>query len=155
MLTSIDFYKAGHREQYPLGTQVVMHNLTPRSNKIMLQSYPDHDGKVVVLLQHVFKQLIEKWDNEFFNQPLEKVMKKYKRRIDCSLGTITFDHIKALHELGSLPIQVIGLPDGTLADVGTPIYVLWNYVDEAEFFWVPNYLETQISAMSWKGSYSG
>lgn len=150
MLTAIDFYKADHRSQYPLGTQMVYSNLTPRSNKIMKRTYPDHDDKVVVLLRPAIARMVEGWQRDFFDKPLKEVLAKYKNRMDKSLGpgAITFDHIKALHELGYLPIAINTIPDGATVKVGTPVFTMFNTVPD--FFWITNYLETQLSAMTWR-----
>lgn len=151
VLTAIDFYKAGHRQQYPVGTTEVYSNFTPRSTKHLNVEKDLYDGKVVFFgLQAFLKSfLMEAFDATFFKQPLEKVLKQYKRRMDTSLFT-DFDvsHIEALHKLGYLPIRIKALPEGSKVKPGVPVFTIVNTIPE--FFWLTNYLETVISAEIWK-----
>jgi len=144
-LNQIDFYKADHRSQYPVGTELVFSNLTPRKSI---------DGKVddVVFfgLQYFIKEyLMFKWNKYFFEEPKEKVVNDYKRRIETSLGkgAITFEHIEALHDLGYLPIEIKALPEGSLIPFKVPCLVIYN--TKPEFFWLTNYLETILSCVLW------
>ena len=144
-VNQIDFYKADHRSQYPKGTELVFSNLTPRKSI---------DGKVneVVFfgLQYFIKEyLIFKWNKYFFEEPKEKVVNDYKRRIETSLGkgAITFEHIEALHDLGYLPIEIKALPEGSLIPFKVPCLVIYN--TKPEFFWLTNYLETILSCVLW------
>lgn len=151
VLNAIDFYKAGHRLQYPAGTQEVYSNFTPRSVKHLNVEKDLYDGKIVFFgLQAFIKSfLIEAFDESFFNQPLEKVLKQYKRRMDTSLFT-DFDvsHIEALYKLGYLPIRIKALPEGAKVYPGVPVFTIVN--TQPEFFWLTNYLETVISSEVWK-----
>lgn len=141
----IDFYKADHRSQYPKGTEVVFSNLTPRKSR--------NEGiKEVVFfgLQYFVKEyLIERWNEDFFKQPKEKVVADYKRRIETSLGkgAITFEHIEALHDLGYLPMEIKALPEGSLIPMRCPCLVMFN--TKKEFFWLTNYFETILSCVIW------
>ena len=151
VLTAIDFYKAGHRLQYPAGTTEVYSNFTPRSIKHLNVEKDLYDGKIVFFgLQAFIKSFLqEAFDESFFKQPLDKVLKQYKRRMDTSLFT-DFDvsHIKALHELGYLPIRIKALPEGVKVKPGVPVFTIVNTVPE--FFWLTNYLESVLSAEIWK-----
>lgn len=151
VLTAIDFYKAGHRQQYPEGTTEVYSNFTPRSVKHLNVEKDLYDGKIVFFgLQGFVKSFLQQAFNEtFFSQPLEKVLKVYKRRMDTSLFT-NFDvsHIEALHKLGYLPIRIKALSEGAKVKPGVPVFTVVNTLPE--FFWLPNYLETVISAEIWK-----
>ena len=62
------------------------------------------------------------------------------------------DHIQALHELGYLPLRFYALPEGTSSPLNCPQIVVTNTLPE--FFWLPNYLETIMSAVLWKPSTS-
>lgn len=150
-LDSIDFYKAGHRLQYPVGTFEVYSNFTPRSVKHLNIEKDLYDGKIVFFgLQAVIKTFLQdSFDESFFKQPLAKVLKQYKRRMDTSLFT-DFDvsHIEALHTLGYLPIRIKALPEGVKVKPGVPVFTIVN--TKAEFFWLVNYLETALSAEIWK-----
>lgn len=144
-LTAIDFYKADHRRQYPIGTQVVYSNFTPRASRTA--------NKEVVFfgLQYFIQEfLIDTWNEGFFKQPKEEVVAAYKRRMDTSLGegAIPIEHIEAIHDLGYLPIRIKALPEGTIVPVRIPVFTIEN--TNPEFFWLTNYLESVISCMVWK-----
>ncbi|SBS28515.1 putative nicotinate phosphoribosyltransferase [Marinomonas spartinae] len=150
-LTAIDFYKADHRRQYPAGTEYVYSNFTPRSSRLapVLEGFDDR--VVFVGLQGYIKRfLIDTWNENFFNQPKEKVVAKYKRRMDTSLGegAIPVDHIEALHDLGYLPLEIKALPEGSRVNIKVPMFTIVNTLPE--FYWLTNYLETSLSAEIWK-----
>lgn len=149
-LTQTDFYKFGHRLQFPKGTTMVYSNFTPRSNNH--SNLPDNNDHIVFFgLQFYIKEFLqETWNDGFFNQPKEKVIKEYKRRCDNSLGkdSIATDHFEALHDLGYLPIEINALPEGSRVSIKTPCLTIHN--THPEFFWLTNYLETSLSAYLWK-----
>jgi len=145
-LCLIDFYKADHRRQYPIGTEYVYSNWTPRMSRIF-------GVKDVVFfgLQYFIKEyLMHRFQKYFFDLPKEKVVADYKRRMDTSLGNgaIPVDHIEALHDLGYLPIEIKALPEGTRVPLRTPMLTIINTLPE--FFWLTNYLETLMSSILWK-----
>ena len=146
-----DFYKTGHIKQYPPKTQFVYSNFTCRSDR-WANVLPDFDHKTVFFgLQGMCQWLlIDLWNREFFHQPKSHVLNKYKRRMDNALGkgAVSVDHIAALHDLGYLPIEIKAVPEGSRVDVRVPMFTIEN-TDE-NFYWVTNYLETQISAEMWK-----
>lgn len=147
-LTCIDFYKAGHRQQYPKGTSLVVSNLTPRSGHHA--NVANKDGIIFFGLQYFIKEFLQEiWNDNFFKLSKEIVVANYKRRMDTSLGidAIPIDHIEALHDLGYLPIEIRALPEGTFVPVGVPCLTIMNTLPE--FFWLTNYLETVLSAYLW------
>lgn len=150
-LMSIDFYKADHRRQYPEGTEYVYSNFTPRSSRLanMLEGY---DDRIVFLGLQVYikRVLIGQWQTAFFDQPKDKVLSKYQRRMDNALGegAVTVEHIAALHDLGYLPIRIKALEEGSRVNMKVPVFTVINTLPE--FFWLTNYLETSISAEVWK-----
>jgi nicotinamide phosphoribosyltransferase len=149
-LACTDFYKIGHINQYPKGTEMVYSNMTARSSKHADTIY---DGKFVINfgLQYVIEKfLVEGWDRNFFERPLEEVINRYERRISATLGEPYADssHIKALHQLGYLPILIKALPEGAKVPVGVPLFTIQNTIPE--FFWLTNFLETGLSSMLWK-----
>lgn len=148
MITPIlykDFYKTDHRRQYPKGTELVYSNLTARTSRI-----PGIDKVVVFGIQYFIKDyLIRRFTDGFFNQPKEKVIAQYKRRMDNSLGkdSISTDHLEALHDLGYLPVEIKALPEGSLCPLRVPLMTIKNTLPE--FFWLTNFLETLISTVVW------
>ncbi len=146
-----DFYKTGHVAQYPDGTSLVYSNFTCRSDRLA-DVLEDFDHKVVFFgLQGVVQYLLrDAWNEEFFARPKEQVVARYARRMDRSLGRGKVDarHIAALHDLGHLPVLVKALPEGSRVDMRVPLFTIQS--THPDFFWVTNYLETQISAEVWK-----
>ena len=142
---AIDGYKVDHRSQYEPGTEVIFSNWTARASRV-----PGVNYLVLFGLQYFIKKyLIEEWNTNFFQQPLEKVMHEYKRRINSYLGpdAITFDHISDLHALGYLPLAIRALPEGTKVPLRIPSVVLYN--TDKKFFWLTNYFETLLSNILW------
>lgn len=151
-LTQVDWYKPSHRPQYPVGTEMVYSNFTPRSGNIFRQQWPEWDGKIVWAGGQGFIKefLIEQFNEGFFNQPEDKVIAAYKHRCDTSLGegAVDMEPFRALHRLGYLPIEIKSLPEGSLVPEKVPVLTIKNTLPE--FFWLTNYLETVMSAALWK-----
>jgi nicotinamide phosphoribosyltransferase len=150
-LTMIDGYKADHRRQYPVGTESVYSNFTPRSTKHLPQVV-DNDGKVVFFgLQFFIKDfLIDAWTEGFFKKDRATAVVQYKRRLDNYLGpdAVPVDHIGELHDMGFLPLSVRALPEGTVVNPKTPVFVI--HETHKKFYWLVNYLESIISDYVWK-----
>ncbi len=141
----IDFYKSGHIYQYPKGTELVFSNFTPRASRI------DGIDRVVFFgLQYFVKEyLLDQWQRNFFDKTFSHLEKKYLNRMDNALGegVVGTDHLRALHELGYLPIEIRAVKEGSRIPLRMPMLVLWN--TKPEFFWLTNYLETVLSATLW------
>lgn len=143
--TQIDGYKVDHRRQYPDGTQLIASNLTPRGSR-----RPNTTKVVFFGLQYFVKEyLIRQWDTNFFQQPLDKVIARFTRRIRNYLGPnkVGHAHIEALHKLGYLPISIRALPEGSVYRLRVPCLLIHNTLPE--FFWLTNYLETILSTTVW------
>jgi len=140
-----DGYKADHRRQYVDGTEQVFSNGTARQARD-----PRFKATVVFSLQAFVQDLKDRWQTEFFEQPKEKVVKAYKRRMDNYLGkdAVPVDHIAELWDLGYLPLRIKALPEGTLCPIGVPMYTITN--TQPEFFWLTNFLETTMSCNTWQ-----
>ena len=140
-----DGYKVDHRTQYPVGTELVYSNWTPRKSRVK-----GVDKVVFFGLQYFIKKYLqEEFDNNFFKKPKAEVVKKYQRRISAYLGpdAITYDHIEALHDLGYMPVEIKALPEGMLVPMRMPMFTLKNTLPE--FFWITNFLETILSCIIW------
>lgn len=151
-ITAFDFYKADHRRQYPVGTDMVYSNFTPRSDRLANVLRNQWEGKIVFAgLQALLIQFfIREFNDKFFNQPKEKVVKAFARRMLTSLGpnNIGTSHIEALHDLGYLPICVKALPEGSRVPMKVPVMTIKN--THPDFFWLTNAFETILSAGLWK-----
>ncbi|HEY9683283.1 MAG TPA: nicotinate phosphoribosyltransferase [Oculatellaceae cyanobacterium] len=146
----IDFYKVGHIDQYPSGITQIWSNWTPRTSRIKEQKTVVHFG-----LQYFIKKiLIEVFANEFFQIELNEVIKHYSAVMQATLGLQTprTDHIANLHQLGYLPLDIYSIPEGNSTPLNCPSIVLTN--THPDFFWLPNYFETMLSAYLWKPSTS-
>lgn len=140
-----DFYKTGHRQQYPPKTEYVYSNWTARYARDVR-----YQGVVVFGIQYLCKKyFLDHFAHQFFLKTETEVVEKFKRRMDTSLGPneIGVDHIKALHRYGRLPIIVKALPEGTVCPLRVPIATFRN--SHPDFYWVTNFLETLISNVLW------
>lgn len=148
---AIDFYKSGHIYQYPKGITRVYSNSTPRRSR---REGPN-EGIIFFGLQwFILSKLIYWWNTKFFKADIDEICAYYQRRMDNALGkgVVNTEHIRALHKLGYLPICIKALPEGTLVPYRIPAFVVYN--THPDFFWLTNYLETQISSNTWKASTS-
>lgn len=144
-VSSKDFYKVGHREQYPLGTTKIVSNLTPRSSRMNGVNEVVWFGLQSFLMQN----MLEEWDSFFTDDGVEQII-NYEHTVQQSLGQPNFkaDHFRDLHKLGHLPIEVRALREGTKVPLRVPCMTISN--THPDFFWLTNDLETQISAGVWK-----
>lgn len=145
-LLLLDSYKAKHHLFWPEGTSYVYSNMTARKSRIK-----GCNEVVVFGLQYFIKNiLIERFNNDFFNLPLEQVIEDYKRVIDYHLGEdlIGLEKVKQLHKLGYLPLIIKSVPEGELCPIGVPILTVAN--THPDFSWLTNYIETVLSTATWQ-----
>lgn len=147
-----DGYKLGHGPMYRKGTEEVLANLTPRTDKIYARTATKfYDGKLVwVGGEAAVSEIHENWQKSFFSQPKAEVIREYAEFIAAYLGRElpTIAQMAELHDLGYLPLEFRGLPEGTLVPMGVPVMTIRNTLPE--FFWLVNYHETPVSCMTWK-----
>jgi nicotinamide phosphoribosyltransferase len=151
--TATDSYKLSHAKMYPKNTSFVYSNFTPRSNKLF--NAPDAFKKNYIIwygLQGTLKALKEFWDENFFNSSWEDVEEQFTRGTAPFTGDYPVDlkQIRALHNLGYLPIEVKSLPEGAKVKIGVPVFTICNTLPQ--FYWLTNFLETDISTESWKAA---
>ncbi len=141
----IDFYKAVHAEMLPKDITKSVSYFTPRMSRV------ERWDKVVMFgLQGFIKTyLIDYFNEEFFQKPFEEVIGEYKRIMDATLGVEAYkiEKVEKLHKLGYLPIEIIALPEGTRVPMHVPMFGIAN--THPEFAWLPQSLESLISAESW------
>lgn len=141
----IDYYKAVHAEMLPQKMTRSVSYFTPRMSRI------DRWDRVVMFgLQGMIKTyLIDYFNRMFFERPFEEVIAEYKRVLDNTLGAEVYgiDKIEKLHRLGYLPIEIVALPEGTRVPVHVPMFGITN--THPAFAWLPQALESLISAESW------
>lgn len=147
-----DGYKLDHISQYVEGTTRVYNNFTPRSDKLARVVRGHFDGTVVFFgLQMAIMEWHRRWQTQFFDQPKEKVLKAYIRRVKHYAGQDNGDYgismMSALHDLGYLPIRIKALPEGSKVPMRVPCFMMNNTHDN--FAWLVNYSETYFSTMVW------
>ena len=144
-LLMIDFYKATHAEQYPLGMTRIYSPYTPRMSRL------DDVNQVTYFGGQAFckEYLIKAFNEYFFNRPLDEVVAEYTRVLNHTLGPGTYsaEKIIRLHRLGYLPIAMYAVPEGTRTKIGVPQSVFVN--THEDFAWLTNTLETAYSAYMW------
>ena len=144
-ITLCDGYKLDHRRQFPVGTQRIYSNFTPRGSRVAGQE------KVVFFgLQYFLNEYLGRLANEtFFAQPKAQVLAKYQRLLDRYFGPndIGVRHIADLHDYGRIPLEFFALPEGTHVPLRCPMFTLMNTHDD--FFWMTNYIETILSSVIW------
>jgi nicotinamide phosphoribosyltransferase len=140
-----DFYKQSHRNQYPVGTEKVYSTWTPRGTRM-----EGVDEVVLFGLQGFIKKyLVDYFNDNFFNKPLEKVRESFRRMLKYTLGgEPDLIHIEELHKLGYLPIKIKALKEGELVPTRVPCITIEN--TEPKFFWITNFLETLMSCELWQ-----
>lgn len=138
-----DGYKVGHKFQYPADTQYVYSNWTPRKSRV-----EGVKGAILFGVQYFVREYLQRqFEENFFEQPKDTVLRAYKRRIDNYLGPTNIDHIANLHDFGRLPLLVKALPEGTRVPFRVPALTVVN--THPEFFWLTNMLETLMSNILW------
>lgn len=140
-----DGYKLDHRRQYPEQTTLVYSNWTPRKSRLK-----GINEVVFFGLQYCIQNyIIDDFNANFFRQPKEKVIKKYKNTINHYLGnnSVGTKHIEDLHDLGYIPLIIKALDEGALVPIKVPMFTMYN--TKPEFFWLTNYFETLISTTIW------
>jgi nicotinamide phosphoribosyltransferase len=139
-----DFYKVGHPQMQPEGTEFVYSNFTPRSNKYS----PTKSDKVVVFgLQAFLKQIVPYFQRNFFDRSKQAVMDEYDQFMQNTIGRIQLCKIAALHDLGYLPLHFKSIEEGKRVNIGIPITTITNTVPG--FGWLVQYIETIFLCNSW------
>lgn len=109
-------------------------------------------NEVVSFGQQMFIKefLIGYFNDNFFSQPKEKIVKDYSRFVKFTLGDQNPEtkHIEDLHDLGYLPLLIKSIPEGTLVPIRVPMLTIEN--TDKRFYWLTNYLETLMSSVLWQ-----
>ncbi len=141
----IDFYKAVHAEMLPKYITKSVSYFTPRMSRVKMW-----DKVVMFGLQGFIKTyLCDYFNEEFFNKDFDEVIGEYKRIMDATLGVDAYkiEKIEKLHRLGYLPIEIVALNEGVRVPMHVPMFGITN--THPDFAWLPQSLESLISAESW------
>lgn len=146
-----DFYKPSHISMYDKRSEIVQDNMTPRNAKHFIH-FADNDHRVMMAgLQGFIKWfLIDMFNENFFKMKKEDAIAQYKEICDLSIGPNMVETwgFEKLHDLGYLPLEIRSIPEGTLSPVQVPLFTIQN--THPDFYWLPNFLESVISAETWK-----
>lgn len=146
-----DYYKIGHPFMQPPKTTRVYSTWTARSNKY----HPGCEKTVVFGYQYTIRRFFKEFfDENFFSVPIEQLEDEYNEMISATFNPkyADFSKFRKLHELGYLPITVMGLPEGSIIPIGIPDHVIYN--THPDFAWLPQYLEDIWSSNNWLPSTS-
>lgn len=151
-----DGYKVYHMQQIPKAVKSVYGNLTARGdkyfNRVFHQTMPfsDINNSYVAFGMHQAMTEIENIFNvSFFDLSFDEAIENFKNDISNYIGyeDILEENMKALHEVGHLPITVKTVYEGDLLPMNSPCMVIET---EEGFSWLFGYLETLITNMTWK-----
>ena len=146
-----DFYKITHRMFYPEGTTEIYSTWTPRSSQYFSAKTDFAVGFGFQLF--IKKYLMDYFDKNFFGRTEDEVASEYEYIIKNTLGgDVDASHIRALHRLGYLPLEIKSVPEGTKVPIKVPSLTIRN--TQPEFYWLTNYLETIMSSELWMPSNS-
>ena len=145
-LLKSDGYKQVHAEQFPKGLVRLVSYMTPRKSRLK------SSNEMVFWGLQAFnkKYLVEDFNVNFFNRPLEDVINEYTEVLDVMLGRGNYDLRKIidLHKLGYLPLEISALPEGTIVPMQVPCIQITN--THKNFAWVVQWIESLLSAEIWK-----
>ncbi len=144
-LLCLDFYKTAHAEQYPQTLTKMVSYYTPRMTRL-----DDTDKVTLFGLQAFIREfLIEAFNVNFFWEDWEDVLTEYKRILNATINTdgIGERRLKALHDLGYLPLEIRAVPEGTRTNIKVPQIEISN--THPDFVWLVNSIETMLSCTMW------
>jgi len=140
-----DGYKVGHKRMLAPNTTRLYGTAIPRN----LKHAPPGVTKIVSFGQQLtVKWLHDNFTENFFGIAKEDAM-QFPKDMSLYLG-MDYDgkHFEDLYDLGYLPIKIKSLPEGIETLPNIPHMTFINTVKG--FAWLTLYLETIISALSWK-----
>lgn len=144
-LLLLDFYKVCHSEQYNPDIAYLVSYYTARMSRIKGQ-----DTLINFGLQYFCKHyLIETFNKYFFELSEEEVGNQYETVLDATLGKGSYnsDKVRALHQLGYLPLELAEIPEGTRVPIKVPMIQIKN--THPDFAWLTNTIESLMSTTLW------
>ncbi len=144
-----DTYKPGHKPMLAPGTTRLYGTWIPRS----IKHAPKGITKILCFgPQLTWKWLHDEFTENFFALPLDKAQ-QFGKDICMTIGQkYDSSHFDELHKLGYLPIRAKALPEGIETNPNIPHMTFVNTVNG--YAWLTLYIETIVSALSWKSSTS-
>ena len=144
-----DFYKVTHMLQYRDNITHFTSYLTPRGSR-----FQSIDKMVVFgIANFVNVYLFKGFNEEFFNVEWPVVRNEVVEVLEKGLGypqrlvNNTLVKIGALHNLGYLPIEINGLPEGSICPMQVPAIEIRS--TDFAFAWVAQSIESLLSCEFW------
>ena len=143
-----DTYKQVHCRMYPKSLKVLTSYWVPR--KSMFQNKENQKMVFFGLQAFIQEYLVEYFNKNFFNVPLDEVIETYKKYLNIQLGEGNYDidNIVNLHKLGYLPLRISAIPEGTKVNMGVPCIEVTN--TNEKFAWLVQWIECILQAELWK-----
>ena len=143
-----DTYKQTHDRMYPNSLNTLVSYLVPR--KSMFQNEENQKMVFFGLQAFIQEYLIEYFNKNFFNVPLDEVLTTYRKYLNIQLGEGNYDveKIENLHKLGYLPLRIDALPEGSKVNMGVPCIRVIN--TNPDFAWLVQWIECILQAELWK-----
>lgn len=138
-----DFYKTDHANQYKEGLTTLYSNMTARSGTH--SNVPNSKGIILAGVSGFCQEyLIDCFDETFFNAPKEEAVKYYETLVRVGSDPMfSADHVRDLHDLGYLPLEIKSLPEGSFVPYRVPSVTIQN--THPDFGWLVNTIETVMS----------
>lgn len=144
-----DFYKVTHMLQYRDNITHFTSYLTPRGSR-----FQSIDKMVVFgIANFVNEYLFKGFNEEFFNVEWPVVRNEVVEVLEKGLGypqrlvNNTLVKIGALHNLGYLPVEINGLPEGSICPMQVPAIEIRS--TDFAFAWVAQSIESLLSCEFW------
>ena len=144
-----DFYKVTHMLQYHDNITHFTSYLTPRGSR-----FKSIDKMVVFgIANFVNEYLCKGFNEEFFNAEWPLIRNEVVEVLERGLGypqrlvNNTLVKIETLHNLGYLPIEINGLPEGSLCPMQVPAIEIRS--THPDFAWVAQSIESLLSCEFW------
>jgi nicotinamide phosphoribosyltransferase len=134
LILNTDSYKLSHFLQYPPGTQVVNSYIEPRGGA----------------LRDVLFFGLQAFIRDYLSQPITAAdIDEAEQLASAHVGVFNRDGWQQLVDRhgGRLPIEIEAVPEGTV--LGTQIPLLQIRNTDADFAWLPSYLETALLRAVW------
>lgn len=150
-LFQIDAYKLGHHDMYRASGNVtkVYSNFTNRKSRLEGVDKVVHFGLQAFIQKYLVDSFVP-----FFDADRDEVCALYSERCAQILGGDASDynseHIGKLHDMGYLPLSIHAVKEGTRVPFNVPSFTIEN--THPDFFWLPNYIESLVSASVWHPS---
>ena len=146
-----DAYKLGHYFMQPPGVSFVWDGWTARSNRYMPDTPETVNFGYQFSIKRYFVDFFNRW---FFDEDIDKLEEDFVRKVTNGFNPqyADFTRFRELHNLGYLPICIMGLPEGMLVPIRVPMYAIYN--THPNFAWLPQYLEDLWSCHNWHPSTS-